>query len=142
MLGLHRCERAFSSCGERGPLPCGGARASPRDASLVVGSSHMAFVALCHVESSRTRIEPVYRARSGRLSTTGPPGSPSSEFPESLDSPGHSSPPFPGLCVAFHPLLEPSCAPPYRSAHPAIHVADSTLTEETPSLDSLSSYFA
>ena len=81
-------------------------------------------------------------ALSGRLSTTGPPGGPSSEFSESLDSPGHSSPPFPGLCVAFHPLLVPSCLPPYRSAHPAIHMADSTLTKEMRSLDSLSSYFA
>lgn len=93
-----RCERAFSSCSEQGPLLVEVLTGFSQRRLCVVGSSHMAFAALHHVESSWTRIRPVCRALSGRLSTTGPPGSPSSEFPESLDSPGHSSPPSQG-CV-------------------------------------------
>ena len=79
LLGLHFCARAFSSCGERGPL-------------TIVAASLVAENRLqtCRLSSCGSRaqllrgmwdlprpgLEPVSPALAGRLSTTAPPGKP------------------------------------------------------------------
>ena len=86
VLGLRCCARAFSSCGERGPLfiaVCGPLTVA---ASLVVEHRlQMRRLSSCGSRASLLRgmwglprpgLEPVSPALAGRFSTTAPPGKP------------------------------------------------------------------
>ena len=86
MLGLRCCARAFSSCGERGPLFITVRRPLTVAASLVVEhrlqtrrlSSCGSRTQLLHDmwDLPRPGLEPVSPALAGRFSTTAPPGKP------------------------------------------------------------------
>ena len=86
MLGLHFCARAFSSCGERGPLFITVRRPLTVVASLVAEhrlqtrrlSSCGSRAQLLHGmwDLPRPGLEPVSPALAGRVSTTAPPGKP------------------------------------------------------------------
>ena len=69
VLGLHWCEKAFPSCGEWGLLFVAGPRAR-RFQHLW----HTGLVALQHVQSSWTRIEPMSSAQADGILSTVPPG--------------------------------------------------------------------
>ena len=86
MLGLHFCARAFSSCGERGPLfiaVCG-----PLTVRASLAAEHRlqtrrlsscgsrAYLLRGMWGPPRPGLEPVSPALAGRLSTTAPPGKP------------------------------------------------------------------
>ena len=87
MLGLHFCVRAFSSCGERGPLFIAVRGPLTITASLV--AEHRLQTRRLSNCGSRAQLlrgmwdppgpglEPVSPALAGRLSTTVPPGKPS-----------------------------------------------------------------
>ena len=86
MLGLRFCARAFSSCGERGPLFIAVHGPLTIAASLVV--EHR--LQTCRLSSCGSRaqllrsmwdlprpgLEPVFPTLAGRFSTTAPPGKP------------------------------------------------------------------
>ena len=86
MLGLRFCARAFSSCGERGPLFIEVRRPLTIAASLVAehrlqtrrlsscGSRAQLLRGMWDLP--RPGLEPVYPALAGRFSTTAPPGKP------------------------------------------------------------------
>ena len=86
MLGLHFCVRAFSSCGERGPLFIAVCRPLAIAASLVVEhrlqtrrlSSCGSQAQLLHGmwDPPRPGLEPVSPALAGGFSTIAPPGKP------------------------------------------------------------------
>ena len=86
MLGLHFCARAFSSCGERGPLFIAVRGPLIIAASVVVEhrlqtrrlSSCGSRAQLLHGmwDLPRPGLEPVSPALAGRFSTTAPPGKP------------------------------------------------------------------
>ena len=90
MLGLRFCVRAFSSCGERGPLFIVVRGPLTVAASLVAehrlqtrrlsscGSRALLLRSMCYLP--RPGLEPMYPALAGRLSTTAPPGKPSKIF--------------------------------------------------------------
>ena len=88
MLGLHFCARAFSSCGERGPLFIAVHGPLTITASLVVEHRlQMRRLSSCGSrvqllrgmwDLPRPGLEPVSPALAGRFSTTVPPGKPSS----------------------------------------------------------------
>ena len=87
MLGLRFCVRAFSSCGERGPLFIAVRGPLTIVASLVAEhrlqtrrlSSCGSRAQLLHSmwDLPRPGLEPVSPALAGRFSTTAPPGKPS-----------------------------------------------------------------
>ena len=81
VLGLRFCARAFSSCGERGPLFIAVCRPLTVTASLVAerrlsscGSWAQLFRGMWNLP--RPGLEPVSPALAGRFSTTAPPGKP------------------------------------------------------------------
>ena len=86
VLGLRFCVRAFSSCGERGPLFIAVRRPLTIGASLVVehrlqtrrlsncGSRAKSLRGMWDLP--RQGLEPVSPALAGRLPTTAPPGKP------------------------------------------------------------------
>ena len=86
MLGLRFCARAFSSCGERGPLFIAVRGPFTVAASLVAGhrlqtrrlSSCGSWAKLLRGmwDLPRPGLEPVSPALAGRFSTTAPPGKP------------------------------------------------------------------
>ena len=86
VLGLRFCARAFSSCGERGPLFIAVLRPLTIAASLVAEhrlqtrrlSSCGSRAQLLHGmwDLPRPGLEPVSPALAGRFSTTAPPGKP------------------------------------------------------------------
>ena len=88
MLGLHFCARAFSSCGERGPLFIAVHGPLTVAASLVaehrvqmrrLSSCGSRAQLLCGMwDLPRPGLEPVSPALAGGFSTTAPPGKPSS----------------------------------------------------------------
>ena len=89
MLGLRFCARAFSSCGKRGPLFIA-VRGPPTIAASLVAEHRLQTRRLSNCGSRaqllrgmwdhpRPRLEPVYLALAGRLSTTAPPGKPSGQ---------------------------------------------------------------
>ena len=86
VLGLHFCVRAFSSCGERGPLFIA-ARGPLTIAASLVAEHRLQTRRLSSCGSRaqllrgmwdlpRPGLEPVSPALAGRLSTTTPPGKP------------------------------------------------------------------
>ena len=90
VLGLRFCARAFSSCGERGPLFI-----AVRGPLIIVASLVAEHRLQTHRLSNcgsraqllrgmwdppRPGLEPVSPALAGRLSTTAPPGKPPSNF--------------------------------------------------------------
>ena len=87
MLGLRFCARAFSSCGERGPLFIAVRGPLTIAASLVAEhrlqtrrlSSCSSWAQLLRGmwDPPRPGLEPVSPALAGRFSTTAPPGKPS-----------------------------------------------------------------
>ena len=89
MLGLRFCARAFSSCGERGPLFIAVRGPLTIVASLVVEhrlqtrrfSSCGSRVQLLHGmwDLPRPGLEPVSPALAGGFTTTAPPGKPSDQ---------------------------------------------------------------
>ena len=90
VLGLRFCVRAFSSCGERGPLFIAVRGPLTIAASLVVeqrlqtrrlsscGSRAQSLRSMW--DPPRPGIEPVSPALAGRFSTTAPPGKPLENF--------------------------------------------------------------
>ena len=87
MLGLRFCARAFSSCGERGPLVIA-VRGPLTSAASPVAEHRLQMRRLSSCGSRaqllrgmwdlpRPGLEPVSPALAGRLSTTAPPGKPS-----------------------------------------------------------------
>ena len=86
MLGLRFCARAFSSCGERGPLFIAVRGPLTTTASLAadhrlqtrgLSSCGSRAQLLCGMwDPPRPGLEPVSPALAGRLSTTAPPGKP------------------------------------------------------------------
>ena len=90
VLGLRFCARAFSSCGEQGPLLIAVRRPLTITASPVAEHKLqtrrlwlMGPVAPRHVgtwDPPRPGLEPVSPALAGRLSTTAPPGKPLAFF--------------------------------------------------------------
>ena len=90
VLGLHFCTRAFSSCGKRGPLfiamrgPLTIAASPVAEHRLQMrrlSSCGSRVQLLCGMwDSPRPGLEPVSPALAGRLSTTAPPGKPSTIF--------------------------------------------------------------
>ena len=90
MLGLRFCARAFSSCGEQGPLFIAVRGPLTIAASLVAEhrlqtcrlSSCGSRAQLLHGtrDPPRAGLEPVSHALAGRFSTTAPPGKPLSDF--------------------------------------------------------------
>ena len=90
MLGLHFCVRAFSSCGERGPLFIAVRGPLTVAASLIVEhrlqthrlSSYGSRAQLLRAmwDLPRPGHEPVSPALAGRFSTTAPPGKPPVTF--------------------------------------------------------------
>ena len=86
VLGLRFCARAFSSCGEQGPLLIAVRRPLTIAASLVA-EHRLQTLRLSNCGSRahllhgmwdlpRPGLEPVSAALAGRLSTTAPPGKP------------------------------------------------------------------
>ena len=96
VLGLSFCARAFSSCGEWGPLFIAVRGPLTITASLVVEhrlqtrrlSNHGSRAQLLRSmwDPPRPGLEPVSPALAGRFSTTAPPGKPplSNSFPNKL----------------------------------------------------------
>ena len=90
VLGLRFCARAFSSCGERGPLLIAVCGPLTIAASLVAEHRLQARrLSSCGSRAQLLRgmrdlprpgLEPVCRALAGRLSTTAPPGKPAITF--------------------------------------------------------------
>ena len=90
MLGLRFCARAFSNCGERGPLFIAVRRPLTVAASLVsehklqtrrLSSCGSRAQLLCGMwDLPRPGLEPVSPALAGRFSTTAPPGKPREFF--------------------------------------------------------------
>ena len=90
VLGLRFCARAFSSCGERGPLFI--AVRGPLTVTVSVVAEHRLQTRRLSSCGSRAELlrgmwdlprpglEPVSPALAGRLSTTAPPGKPSMYF--------------------------------------------------------------
>ena len=90
VLGLHFCARAFSSCGERGPLFIA-VRGPLTIAASLVAEHRLQTRRLSNCGSRaqplrgtwdlpRPGLEPVSPALAGRLSTTAPPGKPAGGF--------------------------------------------------------------
>ena len=90
VLGLRFCARALSSCGERGPLLIA-VRGPLTIAASLVAEHRLQTRRLSSCGSRaqllrgmwdppRPRLEPLSPALAGRLSTTAPPGKPSSHF--------------------------------------------------------------
>ena len=86
VLGLRFCARAFSSCGERGPLFIT-VRGPLTIAASLVAEHRLQTRSLSNCGSRaqslrgmwdfpRPGLEPVFPALAGRLSTTAPPGKP------------------------------------------------------------------
>ena len=120
MLGLCFCARAFSSCGERGPLFITVRGPLTVAASLVAGHSLQTrrlsscgsrALLLCGMwDLPRPGLEPVSPALAGSLSTTAPPGKP----PTFISDPQGRAPSrlwLPSL------LLEWSYGPTVHSSH-------------------------
>ena len=90
MLGLRFCARAFSSCGERGPLFIAVRGPLTIAASLVAehrlqthwlsSCGSWAQLLSCMWDLPRPGLEPVSPALAGRFSTTAPPGKPRSFY--------------------------------------------------------------
>ena len=90
VLGLRFCARAFSSCGERGPLFIAVRGPLTIAASLVAehrlqtrrlsNCGSRAQLLLGMWDLPRPGLEPVSPALSGRFSTTAPPGKPPTSF--------------------------------------------------------------
>ena len=90
VLGLRFCARAFSSCGERGPLFI--AVRGPLTIVVSLIAEHRlqtrrlsscgsrAQLLRCMWDPPRPGLEPVSPALAGRLSTTAPPGKPNTVF--------------------------------------------------------------
>ena len=86
VLGLHFCARAFSSCGERGPLFIAVRRPLTIAASLAAehrlqtcrlsNCGSRAQLLRSMWDPPRPGLEPVSPALAGRFSTTAPPGKP------------------------------------------------------------------
>ena len=90
VLGLRFCARAFSSCGERGPLFIA-VRGPLTIAASFVAEHRLQMRRLSHCGSRaqllrgmwdlpRPGLEPVSPALVGRFSTTAPPGKPHNKF--------------------------------------------------------------
>ena len=90
VLGLRFCARAFSSCGERGPLFIA-VRGPLTIAAFLVAEHRLQTRRLSNCGSRaqslrgmwdppRPGLEPVSSALAGRLSTTAPPGKPLTFF--------------------------------------------------------------
>ena len=90
VLGLHFCARAFSSCGERGPLFIA-VRGPLTIAASLVAEHRLQTRRLSSCGSRaqllrgmwdlpRPGLEPVSPALAGRVSTAAPPGKPQSSF--------------------------------------------------------------
>ena len=90
VLGLNFCERAFSSCGERGPLPVAASGPLTVVASLVAEHKLQTHtLSSCGLGAQSLRgmwdppgpgLEPMFPALAGRLSTTVPPGKPAPQY--------------------------------------------------------------
>ena len=90
MLGLHFCVRAFSSCGEQGPLFIAVRGPLTVTASLVAehrlqthrlsSCGSRAQLPRSMWDLPRPGLEPVSPALAGRFSTTAPPGKPLHSF--------------------------------------------------------------
>ena len=90
VLGLRFCARAFSSCGERGPLFIAVRGPLTIAASLVTGHRlQTRRLSSCGSRAQLLRgtwdlprpgLEPVSPALAGRFSTTAPPGKPTARF--------------------------------------------------------------
>ena len=90
VLGLRFCARAFSSCGERGPLFI--AVRGPLTVAASLAAEHRLQTRRLSSCGSRAQslrgtwdpprpgLEPVSPALAGRLSTTAPPGKPPSNW--------------------------------------------------------------
>ena len=94
VLGLRFCARAFSSCGERGPLFIA-VRGPLTIAASLVAEHRLQTCRLSNCGSRtqllrsmwdlpRPGLEPVSPALAGRFPTTAPPGKPHSVFNESI----------------------------------------------------------
>ena len=99
VLGLRFCARAFSSCGERGPLfivvrgpltiaalPVAEHRLQTRRLSSCGTRAHLLRGMW---DLPRPGLEPVSPASAGGFSTTAPPGKPLSVYFQSAWEPGH-----------------------------------------------------
>ena len=110
VLGLRFCARAFSSCGERGPLFMAMCGLLTIAASLVAAhrlqtrrlSNCGSWAQLLRGmwDLPRPGLEPVSRALAGRFSTTVPPGKPLLSHLNILIS----SPQTPGLIPLWHQI--------------------------------------
>ena len=89
VLGLRFCARAFSSCGERGPLFIAVRGPLTVAASRCGARLQMRRLSSCGARAQLLRgmwdppgpgLEPVSPASAGRLSTTAPPGKPKMEL--------------------------------------------------------------
>ena len=118
VLGLRFCARAFSSCGERGPLLIAVRGPLTVAASLVAehrlqtrrltSCGSRAQLLRSMWDLPRPGLEPVSPALAGRFSTTAPPGKPSSSF----FFPGkkwHAA----GMCITASPRLWPGQPLPF-----------------------------
>ena len=78
VLGLRFCARAFSSCGERGPLTIVASPVAEHRLQTRRLSSCGSWAQLLHGmwDPPRPGLEPVSSALAGGLSTTAPPGKP------------------------------------------------------------------
>ena len=93
VLGPHLCARAFSRCGERGPLFIAVRGPLTVAASLLVEHRlQTRRLSNCGTRAQPLRgmrdlprpgLEPVSPALAGRFSTTAPPGKPSNTFKQS-----------------------------------------------------------
>ena len=100
MLGLRSCARAFSSCGERGPLFIA-VRGPLTIAASLLAEHRLQTRSLSNCGSQaqllrgmwdlpRPGLEPVYPALAGRFSTTAPPGKPQAKCLKSRFWQGHA----------------------------------------------------
>ena len=126
MLGLRFCARAFSSCGERGPLFIAVRGPLTIAASLVaehrlqtrrLSSCGSRAQLLCGMwDLPRPGVEPVSPALAGGFSTTAPPGKPIFSFKKILFWPHHMASrivvPQPGI---EHSPMEVKARPPNHS---------------------------
>ena len=118
-LGLHFCARAFSSCGERGPLFIVVHGPLTIAASLVAehrlqtrrlsncGSRAQLLRGMW--DPPRPGLEPVSPALAGRLSTTAPPGKPLSFFKVLSNVTKHQTKGLEtAVCLNLHLVLPPT----------------------------------
>ena len=78
VLGLRFCARAFSSCGERGPLTIAASLVAEHrlQTRRLSNCGARAYLLRGMWDLPRPGLEPVSPALAGRLSSTAPPGKP------------------------------------------------------------------